>query len=80
MDTLFAVVQIGGPVFGIGRTEGEAVRDAAEYANDGVTLADPNSRTVGDMVILPATERLYYAVEADGGDVPWGISDGVVVL
>ena len=79
----FAVVTLGGPIWGVGRNKDKAAAEAAEYI-DGMTAEDIRRQAAeatpyadpGGLVILPCTKRLFRAVRdgGDGGAIPWTVT------
>ena len=62
----WAVYQIGGPIWGVGRSRGRAVLDALEWMDRPITRDDVESDFVGAIRIAPTTERLYQQVIEHG--------------
>ncbi len=77
---MYAVLQIGGPVYGIGATELEACQNALEWLDEKYQGVEdiPDfypSVTAGEVVVIECTQALADFVEAHGGDARWDIND-----
>jgi len=76
---VIAAEKPGGVVWGTGRDEAEARRDAAREGGVVMTTLPP-------LVVVPATEALAAAIQEHGGGValrweaPWTITEGVAHL
>ncbi|ASV44198.1 hypothetical protein PBI_SCTP2_183 [Salicola phage SCTP-2] len=69
----WCVYQPGAAIFGIGKTENEAWKDAEEWADD---VSDKNWKQ--SFEIMPCTEELYNYVANHGTPDYWGEIDGVL--
>jgi hypothetical protein len=77
--SMYAVIQQGGAVFGVGNTIEEALTDAAEWSDDTIELGQEG--VVDDMVLKRVTPRLAEAVIRDGGQVEYvELTDGTLDL
>lgn len=79
---MFAIVQDGVAIHGIGATKAEAIADAIAWGCT-ADLSDLPRRALalGDFYLAPCTEALAEAVRTDGGDITfWLRVDGVVCL
>lgn len=71
-ETYKAVYQYGYAIFGIGKTEEEAIEDAKQYADDTEDWWSDigyGSRNDGDMILIDISKALYDKVAEYGGDV-----------
>ena len=78
----FIVAQVGGPVYGFGTTEAEALDMARKWASE-LSEARPfihDRMVIGAMFIAPATKALLDLVEEIGGAVHYRVVDGVACL
>jgi hypothetical protein len=67
MKTYSAVYQYGYAIFGVGKTDEEAIEDAKQYADEfEIKEGQPNS---GDMILIKISEALYNKVNEIGGDI-----------
>lgn len=73
-DTYYAVIQVGYPVFGVGKTADEATKEAEEWA-ESLDLVDEHEAVDGDMVLVECSKALHDAVQQMGGDVIYEIDD-----
>ena len=75
------VVEDGLAIYGTGQTQSGAVADARSWL-DSKRAHEPIKRGVskieGVLCVAPATAALIAQVESHGGDVAWGIWDGVL--
>lgn len=74
----FAVVQMGGTVYGIGDTEELAVRDAQQWMREGTIVLRYRagaSSVDGEMNMIPATARLLEYIRNGGAN--YALVDGV---
>lgn len=79
---MYAVVQDGYAVFGIGDTKADAIADAIAWGcTENLSDLPSRANAIGDFYIAPCTEALAKAVQTDGGDITfWRRADGVVCL
>ena len=79
----YAVIQYGLSIFGIGKTEEEAEKDARQWFNDPsdeLNYSRVSNCFVGDMILVECSSKLAETVRLQGGDVPHTIVDGVAYL
>lgn len=69
----WCVYQPGAAIFGVGKTEQEAWKDAEEWADD---VSDKNWKQSFD--IKPCTEELYNYVNQHGTPDTWGETNGIL--
>ena len=76
-----AIIQLGYAVFGTGATESEAIADAKQWVDEPEGLEEAlialSQAVDGDLVLVECTETLHEMVQEHGGDVLFGIFDGV---
>jgi len=74
---MYAVIQIGYAVYGIGSTITEAINNANEWMDGDVEISEfisNNSHAVGDIVVLRCSEALANAIAEKGGDIAYEIT------
>jgi hypothetical protein len=82
----YAVIQLGYGCFGIGATTTKAKTEAKNWTDseshseiDGLDLQySVRSNFDGDLVLLECSENFANLVNQNGGDISYGIIDGVV--
>jgi len=77
---MYAVLQIGHAVYGVGETPDDAVRDAAEWLEQPWEVVPLREAVYGDLVIVPCSERFAARYEECGGDFRFEIVDGEAYL
>ena len=75
---MYAVIQLGAAIFGIGETDQEALADAAQWLDDGFEIVDSCNAKEGELICEPCTERLADAVEQVGCDIKFCVNDNGV--
>lgn len=70
----FAIVQNGYAIFGVGDTLQEAYRDAQEWTENMLPLAElPSTSNIsGELYWARITDALAAQVRKRGGDIAWG--------
>lgn len=71
-ETYKAVYQYGYAIYGVGKTDEEAIEDAKLYADNDVdwwTDIDYSSRVDGKMILIDISKALFDTVKMCGGDV-----------
>ena len=71
-ETYKAVYQYGYAIFGVGKTEEEAIEDAKQYTDydeEWWTDIDYSSKIDGKMILIDISRALYEKVMKSGGDV-----------
>ncbi len=75
---MYAVIQLGGPIFGTGETPDAALADASEWLDEPVDdmeqLPAYGEAADGDLVIAPVTDRLALAA-ANDGDIVYELTE-----
>ena len=79
---MYAIVQKGYAIFGIGATRDEAIDDAREWLEEPFGDDIPNhTGVIGDMFCARCTQALADAVRNRGGAIAWSEkSDGILCL
>ena len=71
--TCQAVYQVGIAIFGIGKTNSEAIADAKQWVDDPENLESDldkgQSNNYGDMIIITISKAVEDKVEEEGGDI-----------
>lgn len=77
---MYAVVQLGHAVFGVGETQADAIRDAGavlrEFGSEDWKIVSLRAAVDGDLVVVPCTERFADEFREHGGAFTFDVRDG----
>jgi hypothetical protein len=74
-NKIYAVIQEGYAIFGIGTTQAEAISDAEQWTDKPFNIVPYNQATDGDFFVVECTPELAKAVSR--GVITYEIIDGV---
>ena len=82
MTAGYIIGQIGGPIYGYGATEDEAMAVARKWASNlsEVRPFVPGRMVAWEMFISPASGALIERVKEVGGDIRYVMVDGIAIL
>ena len=73
---MYAVLQIGHDVYGVGKTPNEAIRDAAEWLDQLGWPVPLSAAVYGDVVVVPCSARFAARYQEDGGGFGYALVNG----
>jgi len=80
----YAVIQIGGPIYGVGESKAEAIKSAMEWLDPDTKETDISMYMPpvndGDLVCIECSEGVLKRVNEVGGDIPATILLGLLCL
>lgn len=81
---IFAVYEVGGPIWGIGHTKLEAYKDAATYCDSPLCpineMEQNPDNVVGSLKIGRTDSLTANCVKRNGGNIPYEVENGLVSI
>jgi len=90
MVNYYAVVQAGGPIYGVGKSKKDAIKDSMEWLDRETNPSDiidinydaewGKALSYDALVCIPCTEDVYNMVIKSGGDIMYDVDNGILSL